>query len=151
MIALENASNSLKWVLFKSAANETIISNEKVNTIASTGAIRLFIRSVKGSARPIPPHAPHISPLGCLRDQKPSSFFFMQAAQLKPSGPFWQVPVPEQCLHSYNVETTFIFFLSFNTAICGHGRSWLIQFLFQTQISTCNFPLTGFLNISSFS
>lgn len=39
-----------------------IISKAITSMIAKMGAALLFIRSVKGSAFPIPPHEPHINP-----------------------------------------------------------------------------------------
>lgn len=62
MIALEKANNSLKYELRVADEKPIIMSKETTSTIASAGAMRLFILSVMGSALPIPPQEPHNKP-----------------------------------------------------------------------------------------
>lgn len=62
IIALEKARSSVKYLFSKRAARLMIISKAITSMIAKMGAALLFIRSVKGSAFPIPPHEPHINP-----------------------------------------------------------------------------------------
>lgn len=62
MMAPEKARISEKYLFSKIAASAMMINRITTIAIASKGAIRLFIRSVRGSALPMPPHEPHISP-----------------------------------------------------------------------------------------
>lgn len=77
-----------------------IVSKTITSMIAKMGAVLLLIRSVRGSAFPIPPQEPHISPNWFLLRQIGNSFSFAQRSHELLLIPLEQVPVPEQCLQS---------------------------------------------------
>lgn len=75
------------------AAKNTPNIKTKTTPKPSKAGIRLFIRSVFGSACPIPPHTQHGMPKYSL---PLSSFSFMQTAQDCPFTALLQEPIPEQ-------------------------------------------------------
>lgn len=75
-------------------------NSEKIIAIANNGFMRLFMRSVLGSDKPIPLHEPHTKP---CRSFPFSSFAFMHAKQDSPFLPVAQVPVLLQCEHGYKL------------------------------------------------
>lgn len=89
----EKASTSLKYGLFRIALKNTPNIKRKTTVKPNMAGMRLLIRSVRGSACPIPPQIPHGSPANSLPF---SSCSFTQTAQENSLVPFLQVPTPEQ-------------------------------------------------------
>ncbi|MEO3988175.1 hypothetical protein [Plesiomonas shigelloides] len=94
MMVLEKVKTSVKYLL--SILKEIKISASSKNTtiIPSSAGMRLFIRSVFGSACPIPPQTEHGKP---LNEVPFNSLIFMQTLQECSLIPLLHVPVPEQC------------------------------------------------------
>ena len=63
MIALEKAKTSVKYSDLTVNDHHTMASNGSTIAIDRIGVIRLFIRSVIGSAWPRPPQIPQATPI----------------------------------------------------------------------------------------
>ncbi len=93
MIAPEKAIICEKWGDGVNADTPTIINKQNTVPSASNGAALLSIRSVIGSAFPMPPHDWHIKP---VYGDPFNSFLLMHAAQDAPFSALRHVPSPLQ-------------------------------------------------------